>query len=371
MESSRFEASVENGPEVTPTLSPTEEVIYASASSAKLFGHHPEELVGKNIFELIHPDDRPAVQRAVHEIRGTPLGTRHVEARIYQENGDWCWVESTVSNHLHEPCIAAIVMNCREACAEVQRRRETEAHAAQLARANTELEHFAYAVAHDLREPLRSISMFTEMLVLGEHLDAQGKELAHFITQGVTRVSALFEGLHAFAIRGFDEAPRPVHLEQVVAEAQLNLAQALTSSGAQVTADALPWVQGTNNQLVRIVQNLILNAVKYRGPEVPKIHLSAQRDGEFWTITVRDNGVGIAPENHELVFHLLKRLHTTEAPGAGFGLAICRKMAEEMGGRIWVESALGEGCAFRFTVAAAEAPVSTASGPGAIMAAGA
>jgi len=222
----------------------------------------------------------------------------------------------------------------------------------ELARSNARLEDFAYAVAHDLREPLRTISMFTEILIEEAQLDAHGKMQAQFIVDGVARMSALLEGLHAFAVSGFDDPAQPFDLAQAVGEVLQNLGHAIKTSGAIVTVHPLPVVQGNQKHLVRVFQNLIANAIKYRGEAAAEIHVTADRLGSEWIIKVRDNGIGIAPEHYERVFHLFKRLHGPETPGAGIGLAICRKIVEAMGGAIWVEPAPGSGSIFCFTIAA-------------------
>jgi light-regulated signal transduction histidine kinase (bacteriophytochrome) len=273
--------------------------------------------------------------------------------RIRQKNGKWCWVESTISNLLDEPSISAIVLNCREISARKSAREHKRLESEELARANMELEDFAYGLAHDLREPLRTISMYSEILVNDKKLDEHGREeLAQFIINGVRRMSALLEGLHALAIRAFDAPLQPVDLWPVVAEAVENLGAAISSSEAMITVDPLPRVQGDPKHLLRVFQNLLLNAIKYRSEAPPQIHVTAQRLGPDWIIRVRDNGIGIAKEYHDRVFRLLQRLHGPETAGAGIGLAICKKVIEAHGGTIWVESELGAGSTFCFTVAA-------------------
>jgi light-regulated signal transduction histidine kinase (bacteriophytochrome) len=221
-----------------------------------------------------------------------------------------------------------------------------------LARSDARLEDFAYAVAHDLREPLRTISMFTELLIEEAELDAKGRKHAQFIVDGVARMSALFEGLHSFAVSGFDDPPQPVDLGQAVAEVLENLGHAIKTSDAIVIVDPLPVVQGNQKHLVRVFQNLIANSIKYRGEVPVKIHVTSERLGTEWIVKVRDNGIGIAPEHYNRVFHLFKRLHGPETPGAGIGLAICKKIVEAMGGAIWVEPAPGSGTILCFTIAA-------------------
>jgi light-regulated signal transduction histidine kinase (bacteriophytochrome) len=238
-------------------------------------------------------------------------------------------------------------VRCGEEGVEMEQREIDE-----LARSDARLEDFAYAVAHDLREPLRTISMFTELLIEEAGLDAQGKMHAQFVVDGVARMSALFEGLHAFAVSGFDDPAQPLDLGQAVAEVLQNLGHAIKTSNAIVRVDPLPVVRGNQKHLVRVFQNLIANAIKYRGETPVEVHVTAERLGTQWIVKIRDNGIGIAPEHHERVFHLFKRLHGPETPGAGIGLAICRKIVEAMGGAIWTEPAHGSGAVFCFTIAA-------------------
>jgi PAS domain S-box-containing protein len=349
-----FKALIENSYDVISLVNARGKILYASASSAKVFGYLPEELVGRNTFDLMHPEDRDHSRRALRELLAKSPTTLRVDVRVRRKDGDWCWVQSTISNLLDAPRIGAMVVNCREIgarrAAREQELRQNEA----LVRCNAELEDLAYAVAHDFREPLRTVSMFTQLLVKKAELDPHGKLLAQFVVDGVTRMSELFEGLHAFAVRGFDDPPRPVDLGAVVAEVLQNLGHAITTSDAIVTVDPLPFVQGSEKHLQRVFQNLIVNAIKYRSDAPVEIHVTAERLGSDWIIRVKDNGIGIAPEHCETVFGLLKRLHGPEIPGAGIGLAICRKIIEAMGGAIWVNSEPGSGSNFCFTIAAVE-----------------
>jgi light-regulated signal transduction histidine kinase (bacteriophytochrome) len=166
-------------------------------------------------------------------------------------------------------------------------------------------------------------------------------------------MGALFDGLRAFALRGFDDDLRPLDLGPVVADALQNLAHAIAEAQASVTVNPLPIVMGNEKHLLCVVQNLIINAIKYRGDEPVAIHVSAERDNTDWIVKVRDNGIGIAPENFSRVFELWTRLHGPETPGAGLGLAVCKKIVEALGGSIWVESELGVGSMFCFRIGAA------------------
>jgi len=361
----------ENSSDVIFLVTAAGRVLYASASSLDVFGYLPQEIVGLNAFDLIHPDDRVHFRRAFHTVLATPPGPRQVKVRVCRKNGECPSVESTFSNLLDEPRIGAIVLNCREIGTDRGASAEEQAHTDDLNRSNARLEDFAYAVAHDLREPLRTISMFTEILIQEAEMDAHGAMMAQFIMNGVTRMAALFEGLHAFAVRGFDDPAQPLDLTVIVAEVLQDLGHAITISNATVTVEPLPFVQGNERQLVRVFQNLIANSIKYRSEAPIRIHVAAERLGQQWVIKVKDNGVGIAPENFDLVFGLFKRLHGPETPGAGIGLAICKKIIEAMGGVIWVESAPGLGSIFCFTIGAAEELGAIPAIPGGTLAQGA
>jgi signal transduction histidine kinase len=206
-------------------------------------------------------------------------------------------------------------------------------------------------VAHDLREPLRTISMLTEILARKTELGAEGKELAQNIVDGVKRVTTLFDGLRALALSR-SGSRQNVDMSRIVAEVLRDIGHAVTISGATVTADRLPFVRSRENDLSRVFQNLIMNAIKYRGDAAPRIHIGAEAAGDEWIVSVRDNGVGIPAEHRERVFIPFQRLHGRSTPGVGIGLSICRKIVESTGGRIWVTDSVGNGATLRFTVPA-------------------
>jgi PAS domain S-box-containing protein len=230
---------------------------------------------------------------------------------------------------------------------------------AALTRSNEELRQFAYVVSHDLKEPLRTVSTFSQLLEerLGDNLDSESKDFVSYILSGVKRMSDLIDDLLAYASLDAAEARgKPVDLNLVLQEASFNLLATIQESGAVIQSDPLPEVMGDHVQLVQVLQNLIGNSIKYRSADPPRIRLSAEsRDGEL-AIVVRDNGIGIDPAYSEGVFKLFKRLHARhDYSGNGVGLAICRKIVQRHGGRIWVESTLGQGAAFYFTIASAGA----------------
>ena len=236
---------------------------------------------------------------------------------------------------------------------------ETNAKALQdtLTESNAALEQFAYVASHDLQEPLRTITSFSQLLArrYRAQLDAEANQFLDFIAGGAARMSALIADLLAYA-RARTELDRPssYSLDQDVETAISFLDVAIKESGAVVTHDPLPEIQADQGQIVRLFQNLIGNAIKYRKAGVPPtIHVTSQRQGAYWLITVRDNGIGFDPKYAKEIFAPFKRLQTNQqVAGTGVGLAICRRIVENHGGRIWADSSVGEGSTFFFTMPA-------------------
>jgi PAS domain S-box-containing protein len=219
---------------------------------------------------------------------------------------------------------------------------------------NAELQNFAYALTHDLQEPLRMVVNFTELLGQ-EYSGKLGKEADQFIAysmEGALRIEALLRALLAYweVTERKQGGLASIDCGAVLAKAQLNLQAAIAQSGAIVTSDPLPTVVAEEVMLTQVFQNLISNSIKYRGEDTPRIHVSAEREAEGWLFAVRDNGIGIDPQDAGRVFGMFKRLHGSEISGTGIGLALCKKLVERQGGRIWVESESGLGATFKFTI---------------------
>ena len=225
---------------------------------------------------------------------------------------------------------------------------------AALTTTNAELQRFAYALTHDLQEPIRMVVNFTQLLAreCEGKLGGEADQFIAYSVEGALRIEALLKALLAYWEVSGREQDGFASLDcgAVLAKALFNLQAAIAESGAIVTSDPLPTVVAEEVMLTQLFQNLISNSIKFRGGETPRIHVSAERDGEGCLFSVRDNGIGIEPRDAERVFGMFKRLHGSEVPGTGIGLALCKKIVERKGGRIWVESEAGRGATFKFTV---------------------
>jgi PAS domain S-box-containing protein len=295
----------------------------------------------------------PAHELPLQRAANSGEGTRDVEYEIVRRDGRVVQVlcsASPVFDAQGRPrgSVAALL--------DITDRKQTENA---LRRANTALEQFAYAAAHDLQEPARNVSIYTQLLAreYENRFDAAADEYMKVTVEGAHRMQTLIQDLLSYA-RTTNEGETPPHAgsdgNAVFAEVVQNLRTAIEIAGAEVSAVELPSVVAVRHgHFVQLLQNLVSNALKYRGVEPPKILVSAAQQGPELVFRVKDNGLGIAPEFHERIFGVFKRLHGREIPGTGIGLAVCERIVSYYGGRIWVESELGEGASFCFTLPAA------------------
>jgi signal transduction histidine kinase len=229
-----------------------------------------------------------------------------------------------------------------------------ERQALELQRSNRDLEQFAYVASHDLQEPLRKVASFCQALEqrYRGQLDERADQYIEFAVDGARRMQILINDLLEFSRVGRGGAVRErVELEEVLEQARSSLSGPLRESGATIEHDPLPCVRGERSLLVSLLQNLLANAVKFRGAEPLLVHLAVRREGEMWELSCADNGIGVEPEYAERIFVIFQRLHSKEAyEGTGIGLAMCRKIVEYHGGRIWLDTDYDGGACIRFTL---------------------
>ena len=226
----------------------------------------------------------------------------------------------------------------------------------ELRRANADLEQFAYSASHDLQEPLRSVKIYSELLSSRRSggLDADALEFLSYLNTGASRLETLVRDLLAYMkVSKLHAPPEPADADEAMQEALKNLAGAIAESEARITVGTLPILPVHSVHLQQLFQNLIGNAIKYRGRKKPVVNAAAVRQNETWLFSVTDNGIGVEPEYKDYIFELFKRLHTRdEYSGTGLGLAICQRIVERYHGRIWIESKPGEGSTFYFVLPA-------------------
>ncbi len=234
---------------------------------------------------------------------------------------------------------------------------EVQQFAWMASRTAEELQDFAHVASHDLQEPLRMVTSYTQLLAsrYADKLDEDAREFITFAVDGATRMQELIQELLAYSRAGGDVAmPEEVDCETILDRSLANLRASIEENDAIITRDPLPKVMGDETQLTQVFQNLIGNAIKYRRDRRPELHVSAQQEADRWRLSIRDNGIGMDPKHTERIFKVFQRLHGKggKYPGTGIGLAICKKIIEQHYGRIWAESTPGQGSTFHFTLSA-------------------
>lgn len=318
-------------------------------AAEEMFGHKREEVIGKLLADVIIPERLRqqhwrGLNRYLSGGEAVVLG-RHIETEAARSDGTEFPVELAIARVPVEgnPLFAGFVRDISE------RRRTT----LDLQRSNRELGEFAHVVAHDLQTPLRNISVYAELLIrrYQDQLDGRGNEFLSLIRDSAGVMQELISGLLRYAEVGQAEVNNETtDIVDVVKTVLTSMKSILDEAGAEVSYSNLPTVEFNPIQLQQLFQNLISNAVKYRSQQPPHITIHCRQSGEAWIIGVTDNGEGICLKDQESVFMPLKRLHGHEIAGTGLGLSLCRTVVKRLGGRIWVESELGKGSTFYFTV---------------------
>ncbi|MBN2555671.1 MAG: PAS domain S-box protein [Anaerolineales bacterium] len=326
-----------------------------SAQADLLGADNIDSVIGKRDAEALAPG---FVQiRDVDEANVLVNGLPQIDVleQITSPDGLTRWLSTTeVPLRTETSAIGGLVGISRDITARREVDLQLAKYAEELKRSNDELQHFAYIASHDLQEPLRMIASYMQLLErrCGSALDEDGRTFIHFAVDGARRLQGLINGLLDYSrveTRGKKFAL--VDLNDLVAEVRQQLSMMLNERGVVLDIGELPALSGDRTQLVQVFQNLISNATKFNDRPDPLVRISAEREAGIWRFAVKDNGIGIDPENHDRIFGIFQRLHTREEyPGTGIGLAVCKKIIERHGGKIWIESELGAGSTFFFTL---------------------
>ena len=343
-----LQAVLDSMPECVKVLGRNGEVLEMNAAGLRMLeADSPEQVLGRCVYPVIDEADRAAFQALNESVFSDGPGGA-LEFSITGLKGSRRTFETHVAPLRDESERIVGSLSCT--------RDVTERKAAEVAlrRANEGLEQFAYAAAHDLQEPIRNVILYTEMLAdrYRHRLDRQGCEFMRTTIEGARRMEALVHDLLAYA-RSLDKPDNKqpgTDANEVAGDVLLNLRTAIEGASAEVLCGTLPVLPIYRAHLVQLLQNLVGNALKYRGKGPPRIEISASERTEGFIVTVRDNGPGIPAAQRERIFGIFKRLHDRTVPGNGIGLAICRRIISHYEGRIWVESQEGEGSAFVFTL---------------------
>lgn len=345
----RFRQLADAMPQIVWTARPDGFVDYFNERWCEFTGFGRDAYGEANWERILHPED---LQRT-RETWYAAVSSReryNIEHRFFdRKENRWRWF---MGRALPVPDAAGKVVKWFGTSTDIDDQKRVED---QLRRANQDLEQFAFSASHDLQEPLRSIKIYSELLMKrhAHKLDGEALKFMSFLRNGATRMEILVRDLLTYTqATKFDEPPKVTDANEALKTALANLSGAIMETGAHVTNGPLPLLPVNGTHLQQLFQNLIGNAIKYRSPErSPAVHVEAERQKDHWVFSVADNGMGIDPDYKESIFGLFKRLHSSnEYSGTGIGLAICRRIVDRYQGRIWVESEPGRGSTFRFTL---------------------
>ena len=354
----RMRLTVEAAPNAMIMVAQDGRIQLVNSQTEKLFGYRRDELLGQSV-EILVPERYRAHHGAfrasfLHAPSARPMGAGR-DLFGLRKDGREVPIEiglNPISTSQGDFVLAAIIDISERKRAEERLRASNQA----LVRANEDLNQFAFAASHDLQEPLRMITSYSQLLLKGYRgqFDGEAATCIEFISDGTKRMRELLADLLAYTQLTGDsqESVAPVDLNGVFQTVFENCRVAIEEAGATVSSDPLPAVLGHKPHFVQLFQNLISNSIKYRGDRPPLIHVSAERQNGLWRIAVKDNGIGIAPEYHKQIFGVFKRLHGRTIAGTGIGLAICQRVVNRYGGQIWVESEVGSGATFYVTLPA-------------------
>ena len=310
--------------------------------------------------EMINIDDYPSHPEAVQSLVGVGIKSAIYLPLTFEERKLGVMaLSSRTRAHFTDARVRFLIAVTREMGVLMDNARLHETlrkQAEELERSNRELEQFAYVASHDLQEPLRMVSSYVQLLArrYEGQLDKDADEFIEFAVDGAHRMQTLINDILTYSRVTTQAQPLDkVSCRERLEEAKRSLTASIEESLAEVTSDPLPEVMADGSQLAQVFQNLIGNAIKFRGDEAPRVHVGAERSDGVWMISVSDNGIGMDPQYAERIFGVFQRLHTRrDYPGTGIGLALCKKIVERHGGKIWVESKKSGGSTFYFTMPA-------------------
>jgi PAS domain S-box-containing protein len=336
-----FETYLRHTPE--PAIVVNQDGILRGFSPAleELMGLPLHDIVNKPFFMLFVPEDQQTAMTAMRQKSGsTMLGDGKSILRVLDRKGNVRWL----AWHCVGPFDEMVFCSARDVTEFIENANKLRDTLDQLKRSNEDLEQFAYVASHDLQQPLRMVASYTQLLKqrYSGTLDQEADEYIDFAVDGAKRMHKLISHLLEYAKTGTSEDFSPIDCNQVLNEAQADLKDVIGREHATITHDDLPVVKGDRIALSRLFQNLLSNAIKYRRPGVPPhISITVEPDPvmrDYWRFSVRDNGIGIHPEHAQRIFRLFQRLHKDEFSGTGLGLSLCRKIVEQHGGRIWLDT---------------------------------
>ena len=331
-------------------------VLDANQEYSRVTGHcNVSDILGKTVLDWTAPYDLERNAAEVQKALAERL-VQNLEVDYCHPNGKIIPIEVNARViDTDEGC--RILALCRDITERKQARQELKSAIADLARSNQDLEQFAYVASHDLREPLRKIRSYSDLLVkrYRGQLDERADKYIAYITDATQRMQSLISDLLTYSRVSKPELiPEPTDLGHILKKTLADLSPLIKENKAVITADSLPTVNANSTQMAQLLQNLITNGIKFRTQQSPRIHITATREGQFWQMAVQDNGMGMEAQYRDRIFVIFQRLHYREEyPGTGIGLAVCKKIVERHGGQIWVESELGQGSTFYFTLPAA------------------
>ncbi len=332
---------------------------FVNPAAAQMLGYTVNELIGRHSHTLWHYKKSDGSSYPVVEC---PIYAAYKDGRVHHRDDEVFWrkdgtcfpVTYTSTPIIEDGNIVGAVVTFRDITERKQAEEELKKLSDELARSNADLQQFAYTASHDLQEPIMVVAGFVNLLAkrYKGKLDEKADEFIEHAIDGTKRMQVLIKDLLDYSrVGSTGKSFTPTDCLSALDKAVFNLQIAIKESGAVITHDDLPTVMADSSQLIRLFQNLISNAIKFRGKEAPRIHISAKQKEDEWIFSFKDNGIGIDPKFSDQIFVMFQRLHTKkEYPGTGIGLATCKKIIERHGGRIWVESEPGKGSTFFFSI---------------------